>query len=120
MNAPVRLFIASRLAVCLALSSTACCHASAQTKSIKRSPPLTVAAPQSVGVSSERIARIDALCEDAVKSGSIPGVVALVARHGKIVYQKAFGMADTSAGRALKPDDIFRIASQTKAITATA
>jgi CubicO group peptidase (beta-lactamase class C family) len=66
------------------------------------------------------LARIDALCEEAVKSGSIPGVVALVARHGKIVYHKAFGMADNSAGRALKPDDIFRIASQTKAITATA
>src|SRR5687768_14286074 len=39
---------------------------------------------------------------------------------GKIVYHKAFGMADNSAGRPLKPDDIFRIASQTKAVTATA
>ncbi len=79
-----------------------------------------MADPQRVGVSSERLARIDAMCEDAIKAGGIPGVVALVARRGKIVYYKAFGMSDNAAGRALKPDDIFRIASQTKAITSTA
>ncbi len=44
----------------------------------------------------------------------------LVARHGKIVYYKAFGLADRVTNRALKRDDIFRIASQSKAITATA
>lgn len=120
MKAPIHLFANTRLAVCLTLAFCACWQVSAQTKSIKHSPPLTVAAPEKAGVSPERLARIDALCEDAVKSGSIPGVVALVARHGKIVYHKAFGMADNSAGRALKTDDIFRIASQTKAITATA
>jgi CubicO group peptidase (beta-lactamase class C family) len=46
--------------------------------------------------------------------------VALVARNGKIVYHKAFGMADTETGRSFQADDIFRIASQTKAITSTA
>jgi CubicO group peptidase (beta-lactamase class C family) len=40
-----------------------------------------------------------------------------VARDGKIVHWKAYGMADNQAGRKLKRDDIFRIASQTKAIT---
>lgn len=104
----------------LTLSLTAGLGANAQTKSLKRSHPLVAVDPPQAGVSSERLARIDALCENAVKSGSIPGVVALVARQGKIVYLKAFGMADNATGRALKPDDIFRIASQTKAITATA
>src|SRR5699024_6237604 len=47
-------------------------------------------------------------------------IVALVARKGKIVYHKAFGTADMQTGRAFHKDDIFRIASQTKAITATA
>jgi CubicO group peptidase (beta-lactamase class C family) len=60
------------------------------------------------------------MCKEAVLNGDIPGVVALVARDGKIVYHKAFGMADNTTGRSLKPDDIFRIASQSKAITATA
>lgn len=71
-------------------------------------------------MSAERLARIDALCQKAVADGDIPGVVALVARRGKIVYYKAFGLADNPSGRELRRDDIFRIASQTKAITATA
>ena len=82
--------------------------------------PLTGGLPSDVGMSAERLERIDRMCEDAVQEGDVPGVVALVARHGKIVYHKAFGMADNEAGRALKKDDIFRIASQSKAITATA
>lgn len=92
----------------------------AQTKSAHHSPPLREAAPAKTGVSAERLARIDAMCEDAIRENRIPGVVALVARNGKIVYHKAFGMADNAAGRALKRDDIFRIASQSKAITSTA
>jgi len=59
------------------------------------------------------------MCQDAVENAEVPGVVALVARHGKIVYHKAFGASDDS-GEALQKDAIFRIASQSKAITATA
>lgn len=92
----------------------------AQTQSINQSPPLSEAPPESVGMSPERLARIDAMCEKAVSGGDVPGMVALVARHGYIVYWKAFGIADVDPGRQLKRDDIFRIASQTKAITATA
>ena len=92
----------------------------AQTKSLKKSPPLSEGTPESVGISSERLARIDNMCSNAVKNGNIPGVVALVARNGKIVLWKAYGMADNPSSRMLKRDDIFRIASQSKAITATA
>lgn len=92
----------------------------AQTKSVRRHPPLTVGAPEKVGMSSERLQRIDHLCGKAVADGDVPGIVALVARRSRIVYHKAFGMADTQSGRKLKDDDIFRIASQSKAITATA
>ena len=94
--------------------------ANAQTKSIKKSPQLSEGTPESVGMSSERLERITAMCEKAVADGDVPGVVALIARNGKIVYYKAFGMADNEAGKALKRDDIFRIASQSKAITSTA
>ncbi|MBA4408986.1 MAG: serine hydrolase domain-containing protein [Bacteroidota bacterium] len=92
----------------------------AQTKSIKKSPVLTEAAPESVGISTERLALIDQLCADAVKNGDVPGIVSLVARNGKIVLWKAYGMANNQEGKVLKRDDIFRIASQTKAITSTA
>lgn len=97
-----------------------CLVSNAQTKSVQKSPPLTPASPESVGMSSERLSRIDAMCQEAVNSGDLPGMVALVARKGKIVFHQAYGMADNSSGRKMKKDDIFRIASQTKAITATA
>ena len=91
-----------------------------QTKSAKKSPVLTEAAPETVGVSSARLSRIDQVCTDAIQNGDIPGVVALMVRNGKIIHWKAYGMADNQAGKVLKRDDIFRIASQSKAITATA
>ncbi|HEX2535735.1 MAG TPA: serine hydrolase domain-containing protein [Chitinophagaceae bacterium] len=94
--------------------------AGAQTKSLRKSPPLSEAAPQSAGLSPERLALIDSMCRRAVSSGDLPGIVALVARNGKIVYHKAFGLADSRSGRPMQRDDIFRIASQTKAITSTA
>ncbi|MBE7501169.1 MAG: beta-lactamase family protein [Verrucomicrobiales bacterium] len=110
---PIRSLLALALAA-TSLSSTA------QTPSTKHSPPLAQARPISVGVSPERLARIEAMCEKAVADGAVPGIVALVARHGKIVFHQAFGLADNAARRELRRDDIFRIASQTKAITATA
>ena len=92
----------------------------AQTKSIKTSPILTEGSASSVGMSEERLARIDAMCLEALDENQVPGIVALVARNGKIVYYKAFGKADNESGRDLIRDDIFRIASQSKAITSTA
>ena len=91
-----------------------------QIKSVKNSSVLAEGPAESVGISSERLARMDSLCASSVKNGSIPGIVSLVVRKGKIVLWKAYGMADSQAGRALKRDDIFRIASQSKAITSTA
>ena len=81
---------------------------------------LTEAAAAEVGMSAERLSRIDRMCKEAVENSKVPGIVAMVSRHGKIVFHEAYGMADNEAGRTLKKDDIFRIASQTKAITATA
>lgn len=91
-----------------------------QTASIKKSAPLTDATPESVGMSSERLKRIDAFLQKSVDDKTIPGAVAIICRNGKIIYQKAFGLADNMAGRAMKTDDVFRIASMSKAITSTA
>ncbi|MEM6317344.1 MAG: serine hydrolase [Bacteroidota bacterium] len=91
-----------------------------QTASSKVAPILTPASPESVGMSAERLARIDAMCQQAIADSEVPGMVALVARKGKIVYHKAFGKAEVASGRNFAKNDIFRIASQTKAITSTA
>jgi CubicO group peptidase (beta-lactamase class C family) len=92
---------------------------SAQTQSAQKSSPLEQASCESVGLSPERVARIDEMCETEVQKSNLPGIVSLVTRNGKIVHWKAYGKA-TAAGREMKRDDIFRIASQTKAITSTA
>ncbi len=73
-----------------------------------------------VGLSEFRLSYIDTMLNNAVNDNIIPGAVALVSRNGKIAYHKAFGMADNTSERDLQQSDIFRIASQSKAITSTA
>jgi len=67
-----------------------------------------------------RAAVIDRGLQRYVDSDRVPGVVALVMQDGQVVYEKAFGWADKEAGRRMTPDAIFRIASQTKALTSAA
>ena len=92
----------------------------AQTTSVQFSPPLVKATPESVSMSSERLARIDAMLKQAVDEKKLPGIVALIARNGKIVFENAYGMADHANSTSMQTNTIFRIASQTKAITSTA
>jgi CubicO group peptidase (beta-lactamase class C family) len=80
----------------------------------------STARPQEAGFSEDRLSRIDDLLEAHVKNQNIPGAVALIVRNGKIVYHKAFGFSDVDKKSSLKKDDIFRIASQSKAITSLA
>lgn len=72
------------------------------------------------GLSAERVARIDRALQRYVDENRIGGAVALVLRDGQPVYEKAVGWSDKEAGRKMTSDTIFRIASQTKAITSTA
>lgn len=71
-------------------------------------------------VSSERLARIDKLLQQAVDDNSIPGAVALVLRDGRPIYEKAFGWSDKESSKKMATDSIFRIASQSKALTSVA
>src|SRR6185436_17591150 len=72
------------------------------------------------GFSVERLARVDALLDGYVKDGKLTGVVALVLRDGKPVYEHAVGFSDKEAGRKMTMDTEFRIASQSKALTSVA
>jgi CubicO group peptidase (beta-lactamase class C family) len=76
--------------------------------------------PGSAGFSESRLNRIDQMIEEYVKNQQLAGAVALIVRDGKITYHKAFGYGDVDKKTALKKDDIFRIASQSKAITSLA
>ncbi len=80
---------------------------------------LPEANPETAGISPERLSKIDAMLKEAIADDEIPSAVALIARNGKIVFFNAYGMDDTETKNAVQKDDIFRIASMTKAITAT-
>ena len=67
-----------------------------------------------------RAARIDATLQRYVDDGRIAGIVALVLEDGRPVYERALGWSDREAGRRMRTDTVFRIASQSKAITSTA
>ena len=69
---------------------------------------------------SDRLARIDRVLKGYVDREQIAGAVALVLRDGKPVYDRAFGWADKEAERKMTTNTLFRIASQTKALTSTA
>ncbi len=77
---------------------------------------LAAAQPESVGLSSERLERLDTVLNEYVKQERLPGSVLLVARRGGVAYLKAFGERDREAHDPMKTDSIFRIASQTKAL----
>lgn len=79
-----------------------------------------VAKPEEAGLSAERLTRIDKTIDEFIAAKRIPGAVVLIARKGKIAYHKAYGVSDIDTKTPLRKDDIFRIASQTKAITSLA
>jgi CubicO group peptidase (beta-lactamase class C family) len=82
--------------------------------------PLPRAKPESVGMSSERLARLDKVLEADIGRGRMPGAVIAVARRGKLVYYRAYGHLDRDAGTKMTTDAIFSIASMTKPLAAVA
>lgn len=75
---------------------------------------------EAAGFSTERLKRLDREINDWVKKEWINGAVALIIRNGKTAYYKAAGYNDISTKAPMQSDGIFRIASQTKAITSVA
>ncbi|MCU0334244.1 MAG: beta-lactamase family protein [Chitinophagaceae bacterium] len=73
-----------------------------------------------VGMDANRLRRIDGLMKQYIDQQWIAGATAIVVRNGQVVYHQAFGVADVATRRPQQKDDIFRIASQTKAITSVA
>ncbi|MBN1416959.1 MAG: beta-lactamase family protein [Bacteroidales bacterium] len=78
------------------------------------------ARPESVGFSSSRLAQLDTFLQQAVDKGLLPNAVTFVVRKGKLVHHKAFGYRNIENKIPLEVSDIFRIASQSKAITSVA
>lgn len=77
-------------------------------------------APESVGMSSARLARLDRAMQDYIDQDKLGGIIILVARHGSIVHHKAFGMADIESGKKMRTDHLVRMYSMTKPVTSAA
>lgn len=74
--------------------------------------------PESVGMSSERLARIDRFVEERyIDKGRLPGGAITVARKGKTVHQSSLGLADAERGKPARDDTLYRIYSMTKPLT---
>lgn len=76
--------------------------------------------PASVGLSSERLDRLETFANGYVEQDKLAGMTLAVMRRGKIAYTKHFGMADKAGGLVQSDDTIFRIHSMTKPIAAVA
>ncbi len=76
--------------------------------------------PEDVGMSSDKLAKVDAAMEELISEKRIPGGVVMIARHGKVVHAKAYGQMDLDGDKPMAVDTIIRIYSMTKAITTTA
>ncbi len=72
------------------------------------------------GLSVDRLVRLDKAMERYVADDAVAGMVSLVLRDGQVVLERAHGWRDKEQRQAMTPDTIFRIASQTKALTSVA
>ena len=81
---------------------------------------LPAAAPETVGMSAQRLAQISAVFKREIEQGNLPGVVVMVARKGRLVYSDAIGSQDSQAGKPMPKDAIFRIYSMTKPLVSVA
>ncbi|QJC56946.1 hypothetical protein HC248_02257 [Polaromonas vacuolata] len=86
----------------------------AATASQALAQPLPTAAPESVGMSSQRLENIDAFFKREIAQNRVPGAVVAIARDGKLIYFKAFGYADKEKNLPATTDMIFQLASMTK------
>jgi CubicO group peptidase (beta-lactamase class C family) len=76
--------------------------------------------PEDVGLSSERLERIDGWMHGLVDAGKLAGVQTLVLRRDRVAWQRHCGLADLARGKPIGPDTIFRIYSMTKPLTSVA
>src|SRR5208283_5400672 len=76
--------------------------------------------PEALGFSAERLERLHAEMQGEVDRKELPGIVTILARHGKAVEEKTYGKKDMASGAPMTQDTIFRIYSMTKPVTGVA
>lgn len=98
--------------------AAACAVAAVASCATHRRPALPTASPASLGLNPDSLAHIAPALQPLVDSGRVGGIYAVVVRHGRIGYEQTFGYRDVASHDPLRPDDVFRIYSMTKPVTA--
>jgi uncharacterized protein YbbC (DUF1343 family)/CubicO group peptidase (beta-lactamase class C family) len=89
--------------------------------STPRAAELPRASPKDVGMDADRLARIDEAVNAALQQGQLPGAVVVVARQGKVVWRKAYGLRSRQpAEEPMTVDTVFDLASLTKPLATAA
>lgn len=81
---------------------------------------LPIVKPEDVGMSAERLKRVDQMIQRRIDAGEMTGAVAIVARKGRIVHLEALGVMDLESKKPVTKDTMFRVASMTKPVTGVA
>lgn len=96
----------------------AACVAAIVSCAVPGRPALPTAAPEALGLSSAALDRIDFSLQAFVDSGAVGGIYAVIARDGRIGYERTFGWRDVGRREPLRRDAVFRIYSMTKPVIA--
>lgn len=119
-NVSLRLLLFGTVVAAL-LAQAAPAQKKAATQPAARSAlDMTPVKPESVGFSSERLERLHALIQDEIDQKHLAGAVTILARHGKVVEYRTYGVRDLATGAPMTRDTIFRDYSMTKPVTGVA
>ncbi len=105
----------SRIIVASGLLGLACVWSVASLSAVP-----TTSRPEEVGLSSDRLKRIQSTIQRHMEEGDISGAVTLVARNGRVAHLQAHGYMDLEAKRPMAPNAVFRIMSMTKPVVGAA
>jgi CubicO group peptidase (beta-lactamase class C family) len=109
-----------RLGAFALLPLTIALSSGAQKSTAHDSAPMTVVKPESVGFSSERLENLHALIQGEIDRKELAGAFTILARHGKVVDYRTYGLKDPAAASPMTKDTIFRDYSMTKPVTGVA
>ena len=86
-------------------------HTGIKTDNLRR---LQYGTPESVGINSNQLKKIDTLARHGLWAEMMPGAQILVARKGKVIYSKNFGYHTYEKEERVRDDDVYDVASLTK------
>jgi CubicO group peptidase (beta-lactamase class C family) len=108
------------VAILLIASGAAPARAQKPAANTTRTLVLSLAKPESVGFSSQRLERLHALMQQTVDKKEVPGIVTMLARHGRLIDYRTYGVRDIAGAVPMTKDAIFRDFSMTKPVTGVA